>query len=769
MFCRLIYFFVLMCISSVPYAEPAYDTQQPHTIATFRHAPAQLLIDEILKPEYDKSFISSKSGDKLFIDNNAITWVKVEINNKIRDENLEFLLIDNIGINDKKSIAMYATYDTSSYIELPRNQTHTFPVFNVSNVKKISSTYYLKFTNNSNYKLLIPLSFLSAEALQKKLKLEYIIFGGMLFSLLILAFYNILLFFFLKEFSYLSLTLVLLSCVFLLNRSSNVIEFMHEFKEDTYYFYSLPMALLVLIVFYFWKKILFIDEIYPMSGKVINFLFLINLILIPFMGIIPSYELFIQVQFFVLFFILPFATFFLSTKGIYIAKTISILMLVNALSTIPIVLGGLGLIHTGSFIIKLYLFGVVIFGSLMSLLQVAHTRQLRQQTELAEAQRDARDDFLRTISHELRTPMHAVISSGELLLDTPLDRQQRTYIQRLNIASTHMLGLIDGLLNLAKIEMAGVPKQEDNIYLPNLLHDVEMLLSDTALEKQIDLLIIDNSDLNEFFLIGDSKSLHQILINLIYNGIKYTKSGEVSLEITRIVTSEDEKSANLLFEISDTGIGIAKEEQAKLFRPFYRVENQENEDETGSGLGLVITQKLIVLLGGSLELESSPGLGSRFYFTLPFLLQKHENQGSPSLTKNAQSETQIVGELVVDVRKIHILVVDDNDLSRFFTEELLKTNEYQADGAGNGAEALAMLKGYTYDLIFLDLNMPGMSGFEVATRIRQVSAWKKIPIIAFTAHAIINEKDKCIAVGMNDCVSKPLPFKQLDEIIKKYV
>lgn len=766
MLCRLICAFVLLCVSSVLCAEPTYGAQQPYTVSVFRQASEQLTINEILTPEYNKYFVSEKSESILSVGSHSITWLKVESGKKVKDKAPSFFIVDNIGINDKESVAMYATYDSGDYIELPRNQEHTFPVFNLYNDRGMSTTYYLKFTNKSNYKLLAPLSFLSAEALQEKLKTEYIVFGGMLFSLLILAAYNIILFAFIKDFSYLATTSVLLSCVLLLNRSSNIIGFISAFKEDTYYFYSLPMAMVVLIIFYFWKKLLVIDEIYPKIGKVIDCFFLVNLVLVPFMGLIPSYEFFIHSQFFVLFFIIPTATFFLATKGIYVAKVLSVLTLVNSLATIPIVFGGLGIIHTGNLVIKLYLFGVVVFGILMSLFQIAHTRQLRKQTELAEAQRDAKDEFLRSISHELRTPMHAVISSGALLLDTPLNNRQQSYIERLNIASAHMLGLIDDLLNLAKIEMTGGQQKNDKIHLPELLHDIDVLLAANAHEKNIELFILDKSGLDEFFLLSDKKSLHQVMINLIYNGIKYTTAGSVTLKITSKNRSAENFSVDVLFEISDTGIGIAKNEQKKLFEPFYRIANKENERQVGSGLGLVITRKLVALLGGNLRLDSSPGAGTRFYFTLPFSLQPYEKE---YLTEKDNDENKSSDKLVIDVSKVNILVVDDNDLNRFFTEELLKTEGYQTDGARNGKEALSMLQEYKYDLIFLDLNMPDMSGFEVAQKARRMEHWQTGPIIAFTANAVTDEKERCLAAGMNDCVSKPLPLKALDRVIKKHL
>lgn len=188
---KLICTCILMCISAALCAESAYDNQQSPTISAFRYAPELLSIDEILEPEYADFFTDEAVGETLSIDDHAVTWIRIKTNTKIKHTNQNFLLIDNIGINDKKSVRLYAVHSADAYNELPRNQVHSFPVFNLGNSKEIATTYYLKFTNKSNYKLIIPLSFLSAEDLQEELKITYIIFGGMLFSLIILALYNI--------------------------------------------------------------------------------------------------------------------------------------------------------------------------------------------------------------------------------------------------------------------------------------------------------------------------------------------------------------------------------------------------------------------------------------------------------------------------------------------------------------------------------------------------------------------------------------------------
>ncbi|MEZ5447867.1 MAG: ATP-binding protein [Thiolinea sp.] len=384
----------------------------------------------------------------------------------------------------------------------------------------------------------------------------------------------------------------------------------------------------------------------------------------------------------------------------------------------------MSLLETDNYILKLYLVGILIFGIGISLIQSAHTNLLRQQAERSAAENQAKDEFLRTISHELRTPMHAVVSSGELLNHTQLSSRQHSYVDKLMLSSRHMLALIDDLLSLAKIEMSPEAPKTGPFHLPAFLDQTRALLADSFTATPVALRIEDRTGLEDCMLLGDQTSLRQVLINLLHNARKFTEQGEVRLTVSLTRTQQEPGYRELRFAVTDTGIGIPVEEQEKLFRPFYRVHNDSNTRHQGSGLGLAISQKLVRLLGGELKLRSQPGKGSCFYFTLRLgCLEQVQEQ-------TVQPQAPAVHPVFYPLEnRRRILIIDDNELNRFFTQELLRNRGYHTQTAASGPDALSYLQQQSVDLILVDLNMPGMDGYETTRLIRACRGYKPCPLL----------------------------------------
>ena len=390
----------------------------------------------------------------------------------------------------------------------------------------------------------------------------------------------------------------------------------------------------------------------------------------------------------------------------------------------------------------------------MSLALAEKTRQMKLQTDQANAENQAKTEFLTTISHELRTPMHAVIGVGSLLKTTPLNEQQKGYLEKLETSSRHMMSIIDRVLDLSRLEKDKVLLDKKPFRLEEVLAKLENLISDQAKQKNLSLYLYSHYT-KSVVIEGDPVRLSQVLLNLLGNAIKFTDRGYITLLITP-VESKHEKEATLTFEVIDTGHGMTLKQQQKLFKPFSQVDRSPSRRYGGFGLGLAISYRLVRQMGGYLQVDSQYGHGSRFFFTLAF----------PVIASNTPDTRPQRGSPAQSLAGIFILLIDDDEINRFLGFELLQTMGADVHVVDSGLAAIEQIHQHRYDIILADISMPDMDGYETTGRIRQIGySQEQLPIIALTAHAIAGERERCIQAGMNDYLTKPFETTDLVNMV----
>ncbi|MDQ5766903.1 hybrid sensor histidine kinase/response regulator [Thiothrix subterranea] len=718
----------------------------------------QLSLAQLASPAHADRFQPNSSGDTLnFGRTRSAYWVHFTVINQSGEP--WYLLLDSLlgdefdlYVMEEGADAQRVNAATTLQYAKPLNdfrrkawETH-FPQGEKLHI-------YMRATNG-NAILRFPIEFLSNTAMLERSNGNHLLLGGLYSAMLLLAIYQVVMCVSLRESSYLFLSIHILAMLATIHRTNPTFGWLGFLSDTDSYFFTTPLLLGITSYLLFSRQILDLPRDYPKLNKVYGIVALFVLLSIGIVGLFPGGTVIPILLGLGLYFLEIPVSLWLTIRGNRIAGFFAAIHVSALLAQV----GGGWLIvsdpakwspsadlYTG--LISLLLIFPITW------LQALRVNYIQERTRKLEAEHKAKDAFLAVMSHELRTPLHAIVGLSGLLRMDAVGEKQTVYLDRLNTAAQHQLHLVGNILDMAKVSTQNLQLDIQPFRLDIAIGSVVELMQQAAKQKGLKLSLHWQGDSGSVSVLGDRLSLAQILMNLLGNAVKYTNYGSITLTVTcsRIADNRYE----ICFEVADTGIGIPADKLDLLFEPFVQIGEQAGLSQGGVGLGLAISKHLVVAMGSVLEVNSEVDEGSCFFFTVIF----------EAASTVCESEVQEVVNYQLPPG-LRVLLVDDSELNRFVGTEMLSNmgvNDIAL--AADGESAILQLQQRDFDVVLLDISMPGMDGFAVTRWLRQHGRNPSIPVIALSAHVLQSIREEGKRSGMNAFLGKPFEYHQVAEIV----